>query len=919
MAEPKRLLLIDGHALAYRAYHAISPLTSPSGEPTNAIYGFASMLLKAINDYPPDYVILTLDAGRTFRHEMYPAYKANRPKMPDDLRVQIKRIQELVETLGIPTYTKEGYEADDILGTLARQAEAEDLDTIIVTGDTDTFQLITPLVHVLAPQGRMGDALLYDETRIQERYGLKPDQLVDYKALKGDPSDNIPGVAGVGEKGAAKLVAEYGSVEGVYKHLDEIKPERTRLALERGADAACESKKLVAIDRNVPDIKLSQASRWGDFDRSAVMKLLREFGFTSLVGRIPGGRVETPIQGQLQFTDTPTSMVTKAPALGDYHIVDTEAKLIDLAEKLGHAPLLALDTETSSTNAMRARLVGISLAFVPGEAYYLPIFHDTLLGRDTLLELELVIKYLGPLLADPKLPKAMHNADFDMIVLAQHGLPVAGVTFDTMIAAWLLEPEGRGLGLKNQAFTQLGVEMTQIEELIGKGKNQKTMDMIPVSEVAPYASADADMTLRLVDKLRPVLEERKQIKLFEELEIPLIPVLTRMEMHGMVVDPVALQRMSSELRKRLDETTQQIYHLAGHPFNINSSKQLADVLFTELKLQTGRRTQTGYSTDAAVMEELRQVHPIVQLILDQRQMDKLKSTYLDALPSLINPATGRIHTSFNQAGTSTGRLSSSDPNLQNIPVRTELGKQVRSAFVAPEGCLLLSCDYSQIELRLLAHLSEDPEMVGAFLRGEDVHASTAAAIFGIALDEVTSSQRALAKTINFGLMYGMGNYGLSARTDLSVEDASKFIEAYFGRFKRIKEYLDEIKQFARTNGYVETILGRRRYFPILTKPTGEGSSMLRQQAERAAINMPIQGSAADMIKLAMIQLDTRLKKEGLQACMVLQVHDELVLEVPVSELERAKRLVVETMENALPLRVPVKVDAAIGNNWMEMK
>jgi DNA polymerase-1 len=923
MAAPKRLLLIDGHALAYRAYHAIQPLTSPKGEPTNAIFGFASMLLKAINDFPPDYVILTLDSGRTFRHDAFAQYKANRPKMPDDLRSQIMRIPELAKAMGIPIYTKEGYEADDLLGTLSQQAQEAGLETIIVTGDTDTFQLISPFVRVLAPQGRMSDAILYDEARIRERYGLEPLQLIDLKALKGDPSDNIPGVAGVGEKGASRLVSQFGSVENIYAHLLEVTPDRTRLALEQGSKSAKDGKTLVTIVRNVPDTKLDLDKCWGDFDRQAVMALLREFGFTSLVGRIPQGQSPTPLQGQLFAAEPAVSRAPVASTIsqaGNYKVIDTEQALIGLTGVLKQSVLVAVDTETNSTNAMRARLVGISLACSAGEAYYLPIEHDEQLHPGRLLQMTWVQRHLGPVLADNQVKKVMHNADFDLIILAQHGLPVEGVTFDTMIAAWILEPEGRGLGLKNQAFQRLGVEMTPIEALLGKGKAQITMDMLPVDRVAPYSGADADMTLRLVGKMRPELEERQQTKLFDELEMPLVSVLARIEIHGMVVDPVALQQMSTTLGRRLGELSTQIYELAGHPFNVNSPKQLADVLFSELKLQSGRRTQTGFSTDASVMEELRSKHPIVGLILEQRQLEKLKSTYVDTLPTLINPATGRVHTSFNQAGTSTGRLSSSDPNLQNIPVRSELGKQVRAAFVAPEGCVLLSCDYSQIELRLLAYLSQDPEMVGAFTRGEDVHASTAAAIFGIPLAEVTKDQRALAKTINFGLMYGMSDYGLSARTDLSVEEATKFTRAYFARFKRIKEYLDEIKTYAREKGYVETILGRRRYFPELQQHNVVMA--LRQRAERAAINMPIQGSAADMIKLAMIQLDRRLQSEGLQACMVLQVHDELVLEVPMNEIEHATRLVVEVMENAYPLHnpdVPVRVDAAVGPNWMEMK
>ena len=920
MSDKKRLMLIDGHALAYRAYHAIPPLTSPTGEPTNATFGFANMLLKALSDYQPDYVITSFDVGRTFRHEEYAEYKAHRAETPDDLRAQIGRIRELLEALGIPICIMEGYEADYVLGSLSAKAQAAGLETIIVTGDSDVFQLIGEGVRVLVPRRTFGDVALYDEEAIKERYGLSPSQLVDLKALMGDSSDNIPGVSGVGEKTATKLLQEHGSVEVIYEHLDEVSPQRFRSALEQGRESAAFSKHLVSIVRDL-DVPMDlEKSHWGDFDRQRVMDLLRELGFRTLVGRIPQGRAEGPVTqlGLFGAADRAEAAGANGSApIGDYTTVDSVEALDALVERLRGATALAVDTETTSTDAMRAGLVGISLSAEPGVAYYLPVGHDERLRPGPQLDLDVVRARLGPLLADASIPKVCHNAKFDMMVLSQHGMPLGGPCSDTMLAAWLLEPDGRGIGLKNQAWLRLNVEMTTIDELIGTGKNQLRMDQVSVARVAPYACADADVTLRLCEVLERELKERDQWSLYNEIELPLVPVLVGMEEHGMVVDRGYLEAMSRQLAERLGELEGAIFREAGHAFNINSTKQLGAVLFEELGLPGGRRTKTGFSTDAAVIEGLKDQHPIAALLLEYRQIDKLKSTYLDALPALINPKTGRVHTSFNQTGTNTGRLSSSDPNLQNIPVRTELGRAVRAAFIAPEGHLLLGCDYSQVELRLLAHFSKDPELMGAFHRDEDVHASTAAAIFGLPLAQVTSDQRAMAKTINFGLMYGMSDFGLAARTSLSVPEAREFINAYFTRFQGVKEYLEGTIQRARRDGYVETLLGRRRYFPELRSRSAANNNM--RAAERAAVNMPIQGSAADIIKLAMIVLDRRLREEGLASRMVLQVHDELVLEVPESELERAQALVVETMERAYTLDVPLKVEAATGMNWMEMK
>ncbi|MGM0400148.1 MAG: DNA polymerase I [Chloroflexota bacterium] len=915
MNSKKRLMLIDAHALAYRAYHAIPPLTSPSGEPTNASFGFMNMLLKALDDLSPDYVITTFDSGRTFRHEEYEEYKAHRAKMPDDLSPQIAHIKALAAALGIPYYTKEGYEADDLLGTLSKQASQKGLETIIVTGDSDTLQLVSEDVKVLTPRRSLGETKLYDVEAVKERYELEPEQLVDLKALMGDSSDNIPGVYGVGIKTATRLLKEYDSVEAVYEHLDQVEQTRFRNALEKGHDDAILSKRLVTIEREV-DVDLNlEESAWGTFDRAEVMESLRELGFHSLVDRIPGEKRTDP--GQLAlFESVEAAADSQEMSTSErYAVVNSEKDLERLIEELVKTSRFALDTETTGLDVVDANLVGISVATSPGEAYYIPVGHEE--KQEEQLPLELLRERLGPVLLHDSY-KVFHNAKFDTIALERHGLPVKGPCIDTMIAAWLLNPSGRGIGLKEQAWQRLGIEMTPIEQLIQKGRQELTMAQVSIAEAAPYACADADMTLRLANVLEKELKEREQWDLFMEMEMPLIPVLVSMERHGVAVDPQALEAMSRRIEEQLEKLQEQIYEYAGHTFNVRSTQQLGDVLFEEMELPVIRRTKTGYSTAKDVLSELEDEHPIATLILEYRKLEKLRSTYVDTLPDLVNPSTGRIHTSYNQTGTSTGRLSSSDPNLQNIPVRTELGRHVRAAFVAPPKHMLLGCDYSQVELRLLAHFSRDPEMMAAFQRGEDIHATTAAAIHGVPLAEVTKEQRSLAKTINFGLMYGMSAYGLASRTGLSIEEARQFIETYFERFGQVEKYFEEILAFAREHGYVETVMGRRRYFPML-KATNEGNSRAQRAAERAAINMPIQGSAADILKIAMIHLYHLLREKQLKGRLILQIHDELILEVPEEELTRTRDLVVDTMENAYELDVPLKVDTAVGENWMEIK
>ena len=918
MADSDKLVLIDGHALVYRAYFALpSNMATSRGELTNAVFGFASMLINVLRDENPAYLAVAFDVGRTFRHEEYDEYKANRAHMPDDLSMQMARIEELLEAFDIPTYRVENYEADDVLAALALQAKEKGLEVLIVTGDTDTFQLVGPHVRVMAPRRSFGDTVIYDEERIRERYGLEPEQLIDYKALVGDTSDNVPGVRGVGDKTATRLLQKYGSVEAIYEHLDEVSSTRFRNALEEGRDLAFLSKHLVTITEDVPVELELEDCRVQDLDREHIVELFRELEFRALLDRLSqieppgGGRRGTP--SQLSFFAE-----EEAPAKeSNYRIADTPAALERLVARLNQAEAVAVDVESTSVDPMEATLVGIALSVGEGEGAYVPVAH-----RDARnLDLSLVVEKLGPLLRDEGVAKYAHNANYDLTVLAEHGLEVTPVVGDTMIAEWLINPESRNLGLKGLAWTRLGVEMTPIEDLIGSGRKQTTMDRVPVEEAGPYACADVDMTLRLANLLEPELREKDLWRLFAEIEMPLVPVIVDMQRAGVKLDRPALDEMGRELGRRLEELQEEIEGHIGHSININSTQQLSVALFDEmgLALPWMRRGKSGYySTAADVLEKIHDKHPVVGLILEHRQLSKLKGTYVDALPALINPRTGRVHTSFNQTGSATGRFSSSNPNLQNIPIRTELGREIRRAFVADEGCLLLAADYSQVELRVLAHISGDPAMLAAFSRGEDIHASTAAAIYGVPLGEVTSAQRRVAKMTNFAISYGVTGYGLAERTGLTTEEADAFIESYFRTYPQIREYIEETREQARKQGYVETLLGRRRYFPQLgTKARVHYN--VREQAYRMAINAPIQGTAADILKVALRCLWQELQQRGLDSRLILQVHDELVLEVPEDELEEVGPLAIETMEGAYELDAPLKVDASVGRNWLDME
>ncbi|MBL7202533.1 MAG: DNA polymerase I [Anaerolineae bacterium] len=948
-----KMLLIDGHGVAYRGYHATAHgreiMTTSKGEWTNAVYVFVSKLLKAWREEAPDYIAIAFDAGKTFRHEQYAEYKANRARMPEELRYQFARIYQVIAALGIPSFTCEGYEADDVLGTLSRQGVEEGVDTVIMTGDTDILQVIGDHVQVLIPRGRYGDEMLYGPEQVSERYsGLTPQQLIDLKALVGDTSDNIPGVKGIGEKTAAALLKDYGSIEGIYEHLSEVRSKRVRTALEGHREEALLYKELVTIHCDAPvELDLEQA-RADNFRRDDVAAVFAELEFHSFMERIPASLGE---DGEGTVPPGEDEVEVR------YTTVDTPARLDAMIAALETAPAIAFDVETTSTDPMSADLVGVSLAIAPGQAWYAPVGHGRghaqhadsgLAGFDDLplfagqeeeerspasaeppltaeqaepqLPLALVVERLKPILENASIPKYAHNASYDVTVLAQNAdILVEGLTFDTMVAAWVIDPGNRGRGLKALASSLLRVEMTPISDLIGTGKAQITMDQVSIAAAAPYACADADMTLRLVQTLTWELHDRQQWDLFTQLEMPLVPILTRMEMAGVLLDVKYLRQMSAQLDEEQVKIEEQIYEEVGHRFNVRSTKQLSEVLFEELGLPKRgiRRTTHGYSTAADALSLLKGKHPVIDLILEERQISKLKSTYVDTFPALVNPRTGRVHTSYNQTGAITGRLSSSNPNLQNIPIRTELGRQIRKGFIAQDGWLFLAADYSQIELRVLAHVSKDPELLDAFHRDQDVHARTAAAVYGVPIEEVTKPQRSIAKTVNFGLIYGQSAYGLSQQTDLDFDEAERFIAAYFARYPGVKEWLEHTRTLAYAQGYVETLLGRRRYFPEL-QSTQRSFAGQRAAAERQAINAPIQGTAADILKIAMIRLDRELAERGYAAHMVLQVHDEVVLEVPQSELDQVVALTREVMEGAYALDVPLKVDIEVGENWYDM-
>ena len=922
MTTQPRLFLIDGHALAYRTYFALTRAGDPSrwitksGEPTAGTYGFVSVLLSLLEREKPEYLAVSFDTGRTFRDDLFADYKATREKMPDDLRLQIKRIREIIAAFGIPILEAEGYEADDVLGTVARQASAQGVHTIIVTGDRDLLQLATDDVTIQLSGQKLSEATDYGPEQVRERYDLDPGQLVDLKALVGDSSDNIPGVRGVGEKTATSLLQKYHTLDNIFANLAEVQ-SRFRNKLEQGRDDAYLSKKLGQIETDVPIEFNLESCRAQAYNRDEIVDIFRELEFRTLLNRIQIDEESGEHQMSLFVSDQQGGSAGSRTV----HIVDDAEKLKNLIQRLEAAERVAFDVETTSTDEMQVALVGISLATQPEEGYYIPVGHVAA-QAGAQLPLETVIEALRGPLTDSGKPKVGHNLKYDYTLLARSGLRASPLAFDTMLAEWLCDPASRSLGLKNLAWIRLGVEMTEIETLIGRGKNQRSMAEVPIAEVAPYAAADAEICLRLLPILEKELKEKNQTKLFQELEMPLIPILAQMEMTGISLDIEFLRQLSRELQERMAKIETKIFEEAGSQFNVNSTQQLSAVLFEDLKLappDRARRTASGhYSTAASVLEELREAHPIVDDILAYREIAKIKSTYADALPQEVNPRTGRVHTSFNQTGSVTGRLASSNPNLQNIPVRTEIGREIRRAFIADSGHTLLSVDYSQIELRIVAHISEDEAMLQAFRDDQDIHSATAAAIFGVKPADVTPNLRRRAKAINFGLIYGMSPFGLTRSTDLTLAEAENFVKAYFDRFPGVQRYLEQIRQQASQVGYVSTLLGRRRYFPQLVAGSAV-SEQARARAMREAINAPIQGTASDIIKIAMIRLPQALAEEKLKADMLIQVHDELVLECPQSELTKTTAVVQKIMQGAFDLRVPLKTDAKAGVTWASMK
>ncbi len=927
---PKILYLLDGHAIAYRAYFALTSgsstyWTTSKGEPTAGVYGFANRLIRLFEQEEPDYVAVSFDTGRTFRHEMYSDYKGTRAKMPDDLKVQIERIRQMVDRFNIPRIEIDNYEADDVIGSLARWASQEKgLAVKIITGDRDMLQLVTNTVVVSLPDRKSGQDQDYFPEDVVRRMGVRPDQIVDYKALVGDPSDNIPGVRGIGEKTAIELLKQYETLDNVFAHLDDIKG-RAKKPLSTERESAYMSQDLARIRTDLPVLLDLEQAKPVQFEPTDVEHLFEELEFRTLTQRLkkmtarlkPSLQGRSGVQKSLFPEDDKPKAVDASPQDASFETVtvnDTQT-LKACIDELKKASQIAFDTETTGLDPMLSELVGISLAAEPAKGYYFPVGHE----EGAQLGLDEIKKALQPILSDPKIAKVAHNAKFDLVVLQQAGFEVTPITFDTMIAEWVVDPTSRNLGLKAQAKTRLGVQMTEIEDLIGKGKNQISMAAVPIEQAAPYAAADAVMTLRLVQPMTEDLRAHASEKLYQDLENPLIPVLAEMEEAGILLDDALFETFSKELKSDVDQLTKQAYQLAGEEFNLNSTQQLSDVLFEKLALEPPdrtRKTSSGkYSTSADVLESMRGMHPLVDTILEYRELSKLQSTYVDALPTQVNPKTGRVHTTFNQTGTVTGRVASQNPNLQNIPIRTELGRKVRQGFIAAPGYKLLAVDYSQIELRIVAHLAQDKAMMSAFHEGQDIHAATAAALEDVPRNEVTHQQRRHAPAINCGLIYGMSPFGLTRTTDLTLSEAENFVKEYFREFPGVKKWLDNTRLEASRQGYVETLLGRRRYFPALAAGT---NYMIRQREEREAINAPVQGTAADIIKLAMIRLPEALAKAGLKTRMLLQVHDELIFEVPEEELDAAQRLVKEVMEGAFHLSVPLVTEARVGDNWGEL-
>lgn len=925
---PNPLVLVDGSSYLYRAFHAFPPLTNSAGEPTGAMYGVLNMLKSLISQVQPSHIAVVFDAkGKTFRDEMFEQYKSHRPPMPDDLRKQIQPLHDIIRALGIPLLVIEGVEADDVIGTLALAASKANQKVLISTGDKDMAQLVDDNIMLI---NTMNNTLL-DREAVIEKYGIPPELIIDYLALMGDSADNIPGVAGVGEKTALGLLQGIGSMAEIYANLDKVAELPIRGAKKLGDKLLAEkemadlSYRLATIKTDVDlDITPEQLTL-GASNNDQLTEYFGRYEFKRWLNEVMNGadsitnNNEQPTKIN-HYQATPSLAQDNSdetlPAIqidrSRYETLLTEADLNRWVEKLKQAKLFALDTETDNLDYMAANLVGISFALENGEAAYLPLQLDYL-GAPKTLEKTTALALLKPILENPAIQKVGQNFKYDLTIFARNGIDVQGVAFDTMLESYVLNSTGRH-NMDDLAKRYLGHQTISFEEIAGKGKNQLTFNQIPLEQAAEYAAEDADVTMKLQQVLWEKLSKEPTLeKLFKEMELPLLGVLSRMERRGVLIDSDALFLQSNEIANRLSELEEQAYVLAGQPFNLASTKQLQEILFDKLGLPVIQKTPKGApSTNEEVLEELAFSHELPKVLVEHRGLSKLKSTYTDKLPQMVNPQTGRVHTSYHQAVTATGRLSSSDPNLQNIPIRNEEGRRIRQAFIARKGFTVVAADYSQIELRIMAHLSQDQGLINAFTQGKDIHRSTAAEIFGVALDEVTSEQRRNAKAINFGLIYGMSAFGLSRQLGIGRADAQSYMDLYFKRYPGVQTFMHDIREKAKAQGYVETLFGRRLYLPDINSSNG----MRRKAAERVAINAPMQGTAADIIKRAMIQLDQKLQNDP-DIAMIMQVHDELVFEVRSEKVAFYSELIKTKMESAADLVVPLIVEVGQGTNWDE--
>jgi DNA polymerase-1 len=899
MSEKKRhcLFIIDGHSLLYKSYYAIRGLSTRSGIPTNAIFGFAQMLLRIIREAEPRYLCFTFDSKTpSFRRELYPEYKANRAVMPDDLQGQIPYVFRMLDAFRIGYIIQEGFEADDLIATLSHQAEEKGWETKVVTADKDLFQIVNDRTHIL----RFGPKEIeeFDPESVWKKMGVQPEQITDYFGLTGDASDNIPGVAGIGPVTASKLLKEFKTLDEVIDKADSIKNAKAQQKIKENINQARLSRQLATVIRDVPI----------NFD-------LHDFAINMEI---------TPelesLFNELEFKALLTSLKNtgeeqiKAKRTVQYKIIRTHEELKEYVLKAQDASILSVDTETTSPDPMRCRLVGISLSCAPGEAVYIPLSHKETAAEGRQISLDEATALLAPLFKSNDIKKCGHNIKYDIHVLHRVGLNLGNIAFDTILASYLLNPDKASHGLKTIVPEELGIFMEPITNLIGKGKTSITFDHVPMSKAAEYACRDADVTLELMSHFQKQLAKVHLDHLFHEIEVPLIPVLEDMESRGIAIDTAHFEMLSRKTQVHLKQLEKECHELVGYDFNLNSPKQISKVLFEDLKLTPTKKGKTGYSTDVTVLEALSQNHPLPGKLLTYRIFEKLLSTYIDVLPRLVHPETGRIHTTFIQTGTATGRLASRDPNLQNIPVRTPEGRAIRAGFIPGEkGWVLVSGDYSQIELRILAHISGDKTLIRAFQEDKDIHNLTATKIFGGIEEWITPEMRDIAKTINFGVIYGMSAYRLATELGITRSEAGKFIDDYFKTYQGVKNWIDHIIQEARTAGYVRTLSGRLRYIPDLKN----SNRNIRAAAERIAINTPIQGACADMIKIAMISIHNRFNLENIESRLLLQVHDELIFEVPEREIDRISSIITEEMEQALPLDVPVKVGVKIGSNWSE--